>query len=85
MTGAITNVNVESLKSNPGGSISTSLAGVVPGVQAITTSGKPGSTSEFWIRSISTFGANASALVLVDGFERNLDEINVEDTSRSRC
>ena len=79
LTGAITNVNVESLKSNPGGSISTSLAGVVPGVQAITTSGKPGSTSEFWIRSISTFGANASALVLVDGFERNLDEINVED------
>ena len=85
LTGAITNVNVESLKSNPGGSISTSLAGVVPGVQAITTSGKPGSTSEFWIRSISTFGANASALVLVDGFERNLDEINVGISSRSRC
>lgn len=79
LTGAITNVNVESLKSNPGGSISTSLAGIVPGVQAVTSSGKPGSTSEFWIRSISTFGANASALVLVDGFERSLDEINVED------
>ena len=30
-------------------------------------------------RGISTFGANSSALVLVDGFERDLDEINIED------
>ena len=44
------------------------------------TSGQPGvNTSEFWIRGISTFGANSSALVLVDGFERDLDEINIED------
>lgn len=35
--------------------------------------------SEFWIRGISTFGANASALVLVDGIERNFNELNVED------
>ena len=40
---------------------------------------KAGSVSEFWIRGISTFGASNSALVLVDGFERSLDEINVED------
>lgn len=79
LTGAITNVDVETLKVNPTGAISNSLAGVVPGIQAMTTSGRPGTTSEFWIRSISTFGASTAALVLVDGFERNLDEINVED------
>ncbi len=79
LTGAVTNVNPEDLKINPTGNISNSLAGVVPGIQAMRTSGRPGSTSEFWVRSISTFGANSSALVLVDGFERNLDEINVED------
>ncbi|WP_315815753.1 TonB-dependent receptor plug domain-containing protein [Paraflavitalea speifideaquila] len=28
---------------------------------------------------ISTFGANQSALVLVDGFERPFNEINIED------
>ena len=44
------------------------------------TSGQPGqNSSEFWIRGISTFGASNAALVLVDGFERNLDEINIED------
>lgn len=79
VTGAITTVDVERLKSNPSTSMADALAGVVPGIQAMQTSGKPGSVSEFWIRSISTFGANNSALVLIDGFERDLNEINVED------
>lgn len=79
VTGAITNVDVEILKANPSGAISSALAGNVPGVLAMQTSGKPGSVSEFWIRGISTFGASNSALVLVDGFERDLNEINVED------
>lgn len=79
VTGAITNVDVDVLKSNPSGSMANALAGNVPGILAMQTSGKPGSVSEFWIRGISTFGASNSALVLVDGFERNLDEINVED------
>ena len=79
LTGAITTVEVAQLQAAPSANISNALAGVVPGIQAQQTSGKPGSTSEFWIRGISTFGANTKALVLVDGFERNLDEINVED------
>ena len=79
VTGAITNVDVDVLKANPSGSMSNALAGNVPGILAMQTSGKPGSVSEFWIRGISTFGASNSALVLVDGFERSLDEINVED------
>lgn len=80
VTGAITTVNINDLKSNPTGNLSNALAGNVAGVLAMQTSGQPGqNTSEFWIRGISTFGASNSALVLVDGFERNLDEINVED------
>ncbi|EDM35856.1 putative outer membrane protein [Pedobacter sp. BAL39] len=79
VTGAITTVNVEQLKANPSSSMANALAGVVPGIQAMQTSGKPGSVSEFWIRSISTFGANNAALVLIDGFERDFNEINVED------
>ena len=80
VTGAVTNVDVEVLKSNPTANLSTALAGNVSGVLAMQTSGQPGvNTSEFWIRGISTFGANSAALVLVDGFERDLDEINIED------
>lgn len=42
---------------------------------------QPGkSTSRFWVRGISTFGASASAMILVDGFERNnIDDLNIED------
>lgn len=80
VTGAVTTVNVDDLKSNPTANLSNALAGNVAGVLAMQTSGQPGkNVSEFWIRGISTFGANSSALILVDGFERNLDEINIED------
>ena len=80
VTGAVSNVDVDALKSVPSTSVVDGLAGVVPGIMAMQSSGgRPGSVSEFWIRSISTFGANTAALVLVDGFERDIDEVNVED------
>jgi len=79
VTGAVTTVDLKELKT-PTASITNALAGVVPGVFARQTSGQPGDNiSEFWIRGISTFGAGSSALVLVDGFERSMNEINVED------
>lgn len=81
VTGAISTVDVDLLSSNPAAAnLSNVLAGNIAGVMAMQTSGQPGkNTSEFWIRGISTFGANNSALVLVDGFERSLDELNIED------
>ncbi len=79
VTGAITTVDVGTLRT-PVSSITNALAGNVAGVMAMQRSGQPGSnTSEFWIRGISTFGGSSSALVLVDGFERSMDELNIED------
>ena len=49
VTGAVTNVDVEVLKSNPTANLSNALAGNVSGVLAMQTSGQPGvNTSEFW-------------------------------------
>ncbi len=79
LTGAVTTVDTKELRT-PTASISNAFAGVIPGVFARQTTGQPGdNVSEFWIRGVSTFGAGQSALVLVDGFERNLNDINVED------
>lgn len=79
VTGAVTTVDLKTLKT-PTSSITNALAGNVAGVLARQTSGQPGNnTSEFWIRGISTFGAGTGALVLVDGFERSMDEISIED------
>ncbi|MGN0002968.1 MAG: SusC/RagA family TonB-linked outer membrane protein [Sphingobacterium composti] len=80
LTGAVTTVNVDDLKSNPTSSLSNALAGNVAGVMAMMQSGQPGrNISEFWIRGISTFGGGSSALVLVDNIERNINDINIED------
>lgn len=79
VTGAITTVDVGTLKT-PVSSLSNALAGNVAGVLSMQRSGQPGdNTSEFWIRGISTFGGSSSALILVDGFERSMDELNIED------
>lgn len=78
-TGAITSIEVDQLQV-PATSISNMLAGRVPGIIGVTRSGEPGDDfSEFWIRGISTFGANSSALILVDGVEGDLDDIDPVD------
>lgn len=79
VTGAVTNVDVSSLQV-PSSSVSNMLGGRVPGIIAVTRSGEPGNDfSEFWIRGISTFGAGSSALVLIDGVEGNLNDLNPAD------
>ena len=81
VTGAVTNVDMNDMKHYSTSNLSNALAGNVPGVIAMQTSGQPGKNkSEFWIRGISTFGAGASAYILVDGFEReSIDDLNIED------
>ncbi|WP_229239618.1 SusC/RagA family TonB-linked outer membrane protein [Echinicola soli] len=80
LTGAVSTVNVDDMKSNPTSSLSNALAGNVPGVMGMMQSGQPGKNiSEFWIRGISTFGGGTSPLVLVDNIERDLNELNIED------
>lgn len=81
VTGAITTVDMEAIgKTSPSASIVNSFAGNVPGIMAMQTSGQPGKDiSNFWIRGISTFGASNGALVLIDGFERDINEVNIDD------
>ena len=80
VTGAITTVNPEELQV-PNVSLTNMLAGRVSGVIAVQRSGEPGSASnsQFWVNGISTFGANASALVLIDGVEGDLNRLDPED------
>ena len=76
--GAITTVGTEQLKA-PIGQLSTGLAGKIAGIVSVQHTGEPGSSAEFWIRGVNTFGANSSPLILVDGVERSMDLVDVED------
>jgi TonB-linked SusC/RagA family outer membrane protein len=76
---AVTSVDVKELQT-PAASISNLLGGRVAGVISMQTSGEPGrNISEFWVRGIGTFGANSSALVLIDGLEGNINSIDPAD------
>ena len=76
--GSISTIKPSEL-SAPTGSISTNLAGKLGGVVSVQRTGEPGASSEFWIRGISTFGANKTPLILVDGVERSLDLLDPEE------
>ncbi|MFT4071087.1 MAG: TonB-dependent receptor [Dysgonamonadaceae bacterium] len=79
VTGAISTISPKELQV-PAVSVTNMLGGRVPGIIAVTRSGEPGNDfSEFWIRGISTFGANNGPLVLIDGIEGNLNNLDPAD------
>ncbi len=78
IVGAISTIEPDALKV-PVSKLSNALSGRLSGVVAVQRSGEPGEGTEFWIRGMSTFGANSHPLVLVDGIERDLDLVDVED------
>ncbi|MCD8167076.1 MAG: TonB-dependent receptor [Bacteroides sp.] len=75
VTGAIATVKGATLKA-PSSSLTNSLAGKLSGVISMTTSGEPGSSSEFYIRGINTFGGVATPLILLDGIEISTADLN---------
>ena len=76
---AVTAVDVSELQ-QPTASVANLLGGRVAGVISSLASGEPGKNiAEFWIRGIGTFGANASALVLIDGLEGDINSIDPSD------
>lgn len=77
--GAITTVDTKAIQT-PAPSISNLLGGRAAGVISLQNSGEPGQNiAEFWVRGIGTFGANSSALVLIDGLEGDLNTIDPAD------
>lgn len=76
LTGAVSSVNAEKLAARPVSSISSALAGEMPGVTAVQTSGAPGSqNASVTIRGKNSINA-ASPLVIVDGVPGSMNVIN---------
>lgn len=75
VTGSITSVKGSELIA-PTSSLTNNLAGKLAGVISRSTSGEPGSSSEFYIRGISTFGGRTAPLILLDGVEISTGDLN---------
>lgn len=81
IVGANASVNVSELK-QPVANIGTMLAGRIAGVVQVQRNGEPGrDAANIWIRGLSSWPAygGTSPLVLVDGVERSINNIDPQD------
>lgn len=80
LTGSVSSIDfTQQAKSRPITNVSNALAGLSAGVQVMQNSGEPGNDgSSIRIRGIGTLNSN-SPLVLVDGIEGSMDEVNPQD------
>jgi len=82
VVGSITNIEPSILVTSPSRSLSNDLAGRISGVIAVQRSGNPWhNNSDFWIRGISSFNGSTTPLILIDGIERSLNDIDPEEIS----
>jgi TonB-dependent SusC/RagA subfamily outer membrane receptor len=79
LTAAIDQVSKETLENRPVKSVTEALQGTVPGLNVNLVSGAPQQDFKINIRGFTGFGAEGSPLILVDGVERTLSDINPND------
>ena len=75
VVGAVSSISGEALRTTSS-SLTSALAGKLAGVISMTGSGEPGTTSQFYIRGISTFGGRAEPLILLDDVEISVGDLN---------
>lgn len=75
LTGSVTVIETNDLKSRPFSSTASALQGMAPGVTVKTSSGAPGSEGSIRIRGIGTLN-NAAPLVIIDGVEGDMNSID---------
>lgn len=79
LTGSVASINAEALESRSVASVSAAMAGSMPGVTVIQTSGAPGAqTGSITIRGKNSINA-ASPLVIVDGIPGSMNNIDPQD------
>ena len=76
VTGSLTSVSPDRIKSMASVSISNTIGGIMPGIITRQTTGEPGSDfASVYIRGLGTWG-NSAPLILVDGVERDMNNIS---------
>lgn len=77
LTGAVSSISAETLTKRSVASLSTAMQGTMPGVTIQQTSGQPGADgSTIRIRGIGSINSNTTPLVLVDGIEMDINQVD---------
>ena len=81
ITGAVATIQTKELKQSPVANLSNALAGRLPGLITVQTSGEPGAdAADLYIRGIGTYG-NTAPLVVIDGLPRAQADFNQLDAN----
>lgn len=78
LTGAISSVGTDALLKSPSASVANSLAGQLPGVSSMQSSGQPGADdAKIFVRGVGSLTEGGAApLILVDGVERSFFQMD---------
>lgn len=81
LVGSQASIDSKKLESRPITNVSSALIGAAPGVQVLTSSGQPGSSSAIRIRGFGSLNASSAPLIVVDGavYNGSLSDINTND------
>ncbi|WP_262247490.1 SusC/RagA family TonB-linked outer membrane protein [Parapedobacter soli] len=78
LTGSVSAVSATDIAKRSVASLSTALQGTMPGVTIQQTSGQPGADgSNIRIRGIGSINSTTFPLVLVDGIEMSIDQVDI--------
>ena len=80
-TGSASSVSSEDLAKKQVSTVTQALAGVVPGIQATTSSGQPGSGATIYVRGVGSINGTKTPLYIVDGmpYDGSIASINPAD------
>ena len=71
VTGAMATIQTKELKQSPVANLNNALAGRLPGLITVQSSGKPGEdAAAMYLRGIATYGSNTAPLIVIDGLPR---------------
>ncbi|GAT62007.1 TonB-dependent receptor [Paludibacter jiangxiensis] len=80
LTGSVASITATEIANKPVSNTSQALAGLVPGLSVVQSSGRPGASASVNLRGTGTFSSAGTApLVLIDGTSGNIDDVDPND------
>ncbi|MCR9228545.1 MAG: TonB-dependent receptor [Flavobacteriaceae bacterium] len=79
LTGSVSQLEGEDLQDRPVTNMTQALQGVIPNLNIVIGSGKPGTSGTLNIRGNTSITGSGEPLVLIDGVPGEIDRVNVRD------
>lgn len=79
VTSSISKMDAEVLQKGVRANPAQAMAGTIPGIRVIQSTGKPSATPDIILRGGTELDGSGNALVVVDGQVRNISDVNPQD------